>query len=81
MAKQKQTSKQKQKSRQRSIDYKGVTYTFISRDGKITVKAKRTARGQKQIAGVFDLVERTWQSGKKNTPLPRFVQAKVETLF
>ena len=83
MVKQQCTPKQKQRqrSKQKTIEHKSTKYVCVLNNKKVVVKTKRTAHGQQQIAGVFDVVNRTWQKGNKNTPLPNQVKIKVEDIF
>ncbi len=69
------------RERQRKIQYNNTIYTTDYKDGKVTVYLQRTAPGQKLIAGIYNVAEKTWCSEERNGPLPTSIKYSIEKLF
>lgn len=65
----KSNKSQKIKPTQISID--GATYTCSRKNGKITVRTTRTARGQNLVAGVYDIAEGVWYNDSGDNSLSK----------
>lgn len=82
MAKKEIHNETKKKSKKQcKVEHKGTTYVCVLKEGKVTVRVERTARGQKLIAGVFDRETREWINEGTNAALPRTVKHEVERVF
>ncbi len=74
-------SKQSQKIKPMRIDIDGVSYTCSRKNGKITVRTTRTARGQALVAGVYDISEGTWSNGNNSNSLPKKAKDQIAKLL
>lgn len=67
--------------KQRAIKHKDRQYHCEKRNGKIIVRAEMTACGQKIIAGIYNLAQNLWESGKYKAPLPKEVKQAIEEIY
>lgn len=74
-------TKSNSRESQRKIRYNNITYTTDYKDGKVTVRFQRTARGQALIAGIYNIAEKTWCNEERNGPVPSSVKDSIAKLF
>lgn len=59
------------------VEVNNVVYHCTRKNGKITVRIARTARGQSLIAGIYDTEDGIWFNENNNTPLPSSAKNKI----
>ena len=67
--------------KQKTISYNGTTYIGAMKNGKLTVRAHRTARGQGFIAGSYDFTAGTWDMQNPKVPFPNEVRNEMIKAF
>ncbi len=71
----------KQRHKQKKIEYRGNTFVGTLKGGKVSVRVQRTACGQTLLSGIFNVYDRSWQNESRNAPLPNFVKQEIEAAF
>ncbi|MBQ3465276.1 hypothetical protein IJH15_03660 [Candidatus Saccharibacteria bacterium] len=74
-------SKQPQKIKPMRVDIDGVTYTCSRKNGRITVRTSRTAKGQNLVAGVYDIAEGVWYNDCGDGSLSRKAKEVIARLM
>ena len=73
--------KQGKKTKPMQVVIGGVAYQCTFKNGKITVRTDRTARGQNMVAGVYDTVTKTWHNDSNGGPLPKKAKDYIVNLM
>ncbi|MBR3175969.1 hypothetical protein IKF26_01025 [Candidatus Saccharibacteria bacterium] len=69
------------KAKPRKITHNGITYSCLRKNGKITVRISRTAKGQNIIVGVYDIINGTWHNDNSDVPLTEKTKEKILNHF
>ena len=64
-------SRKSQKIKPTQVEIDGVNYTCSRKNGKVTVRTTRTARGQNLVAGVYDIAEGVWYNDNGDSSLSK----------
>lgn len=74
-------SKKTQKPNSMNLTFKGTTYKCVLKNGKVTVRAPRTAKGQTLVSGVYDTVTKRWHNDNGDGTLPNVIKQQVQTFY
>ena len=70
-----------QKIKPMQIEVNGTTYQCTRKNGKVTVRTARTAKGQNMIAGVYDIASNAWHNDNGSASLPPSVKDHIVRLM
>ncbi|MBQ3474025.1 hypothetical protein IJH24_01170 [Candidatus Saccharibacteria bacterium] len=73
--------KQPQKTKPMKIEINGTEYLCSKKNGKITVRTSRTAKGQSLVAGVYDIANGVWHNDNGDGSLPAKAKEYIAKLL